>query len=314
MHPSRRTLTGVSVAMAVLGWGLMTVGAFVRATESGLGCPDWPSCHGKLLVGGHHAVIEEFHRWIATVLIIGLLGVAFFVFRDLRSDRRVFRQMFWVLALLALQVVLGGITVLLKNVSWTVVMHYGGAAALVLSISLLAVRLAYPRAQAAPLDGFRRLLTWFTCLTYALLLVGSTVANTDAGDACGKSYPLCKNTLTPGLDHKVVLDLIHRGGALIIFVLAIVVHVRSRRVRAEQRQIVLASQIVVTLILLPIALGAVFVTVGDHVSTAVLHSSAASATWLAIAFTFALGQTLGPSDAQLPPDPDSEPSLEPVAT
>ena len=42
------------------------------------------------------------------------------------------------LALLALQVVLGGVTVLLSNVAWTVVAHYGGAALLVASITLVA--------------------------------------------------------------------------------------------------------------------------------------------------------------------------------
>ncbi len=41
----------------------MTVGAFGRASESGLGCPDWPACHGRLLASGDHAMIEEFHRW-----------------------------------------------------------------------------------------------------------------------------------------------------------------------------------------------------------------------------------------------------------
>jgi heme A synthase len=43
------------------------------------------------------------------------------------------------LALLALQVVLGGVTVLLSNVAWTVIAHYGGAALLVWSIALVIV-------------------------------------------------------------------------------------------------------------------------------------------------------------------------------
>ena len=122
----------------------MSVGAFVRASESGLGCPDWPSCHGRLLAGGHHAMIEEVHRWIATVLIIGVVGLAIGVFRGYRGDRRLTHPMVWVLGLLVLQVVLGGVTVLLKNVSWTVVIHYGAAALLVAALALVAVRLAFP--------------------------------------------------------------------------------------------------------------------------------------------------------------------------
>src|ERR1035441_9372909 len=66
---TRRQLAAWAAAMALLGWGLMTIGALVRASESGLGCPDWPACHGQLVAGGHHALVEEFHRWVATVLV-----------------------------------------------------------------------------------------------------------------------------------------------------------------------------------------------------------------------------------------------------
>src|ERR1017187_2145500 len=124
----RGWLAAWAAAMALLGWALMTIGAFVRATESGLGCPDWPACHSQLVAGGHHAMIEEFHRWIATVLVVGVVGLAVMVFRGYRHERRLTRPVVWMLALLALQVVLGGVTVLLSNVAWTVVAHYGGGA------------------------------------------------------------------------------------------------------------------------------------------------------------------------------------------
>src|SRR5664279_593693 len=142
-----------AAAMALLGWGLMTLGAFVRASESGLGCPDWPSCHGQLVVGGHHALIEEIHRWVGTVLVIGVMSLVVIILRRYRSERRVLIPTLWMVALLALQVVLGGVTVLLKNVSWTVVAHYGGASLLIASITLVAVRLAFPTAEPAPHDS-----------------------------------------------------------------------------------------------------------------------------------------------------------------
>ena len=144
----RGWLTVWAVAIAALAWALMTVGAFVRASESGLGCPDWPACHGRLVAGGHHALIEEIHRWIASILVVGGVGLAVVVFRRYRHERRLTRPMILVLGLLALQVVLGGVTVLLRNVSWTVVLHYAGAALLVASITLVAVRLAFPAAAA----------------------------------------------------------------------------------------------------------------------------------------------------------------------
>ena len=216
---TRRHLVIWASAMAVLGWVMMTIGAVVRATESGLGCPDWPACHGKLVAGGHHALVEEVHRWVATVLVIGVVGLAVVVLRRYRRERAVLVPTLCTLALLALQVVLGGITVLLKNVAWTVVAHYGGAALLVAAIALLAVRLAHPMPGPAARDRFATLVAWFSVLTYGLLLAGSTLANAGSDTACGSGYPLCNGSLFPALDHNVAIELIHRvwAGAMLLF-------------------------------------------------------------------------------------------------
>src|ERR1035441_8722762 len=110
----RGWLAAWAAAMALLGWALMTIGAFVRASESGLGCPDWPACHGALVAGGHHAVIEEFHRWVAAVLIVLAFGLALTVFRAYRHERRVTRPMVWVLAPTVVHVALARLAALLR--------------------------------------------------------------------------------------------------------------------------------------------------------------------------------------------------------
>ena len=275
--------------MAVLGWGMMTMGALVRATESGLGCPDWPTCHGSLVAGGHHAVIEEIHRWIGTVLVVGLCGLAVIVLRRHRGERRVTGPMLLVLVLLAVQVVMGGVTVILKNVSWTVVVHYGAAALLVASIALLAVRLVFPQSVRAPGDA---LTAWFAALSFGLLLAGSTVANTDSHTSCGRSFPLCNGSALPGLDHHVVINLIHRMWAGVVLVLAVAVLIHLRRHRREQPALSGAAAVVLGLFLLQAGLGALVVAVGENTAVEVLHSSVGSATWLALAALLALSRTL----------------------
>jgi len=288
----RRRLALWAGAMALFGWGLMSVGAFVRASESGLGCPDWPACHGQLAVGGHHAMIEEFHRWVATILVLGLVGLAVPVFRNYRDEPRVASAMRWVLALLALQVVLGGVTVLLRNVSWTVVIHYGAAALLVASITLLGVRLAFASQPAPERDSFSRLVGWFTGLSFGLLLAGSTVANTDSHTACGKGFPLCNGSLTPALDHQVLINLTHRvwAGAMLAFVTWVLL--RSRRAPRAPRPVRRAAAAVGALYLTLAGVGVIVLAAGENTAVEVLHSSLASLTWLAIATLFALTRTV----------------------
>jgi heme A synthase len=270
----------------------MTLGAFVRASESGLGCPDWPSCHGQLVVGGHHATIEELHRWLAAMLTIGVIGLAVAVFRSHRHEARLTRPMIWVLALLTLQVALGGVTVLLRNVSWTVVVHYGAAALLVASITLLAVRLASATAQPAARDSFSRLIGWLAALSFGLLLAGSTVANTDSHTACGRGFPLCNGSLLPALDHRVVINLTHRVWALAVLVLALWALFRSRRDRAGVPAIGWAALAVSVFYVVQAAIGIAVVAVGENTAIEVLHSSIASLTWLALMALLSLTWTL----------------------
>jgi len=270
----------------------MTVGAFVRASESGLGCPDWPECHGRLVASGHHAMIEELHRWVATVLIVGVIGLAVMVFRTYRRERGLTRPMALVLVLLALQVVLGGVTVLLRNVAWTVVVHYGAAAMLVASITLVAVRLAFPQAGPAPHDRFTRLIDWFVALSFGLLLAGSTVANTDSHTSCGQGFPLCNGSLVPSVDHHVVINLAHRTWAGAMLVLALWVMFRSRRDRAGVPPIVWAATVVSILYLVQAGVGIAVLGVGENTAVEVLHSSIGSLTWVALATLWSLTSTL----------------------
>lgn len=282
-----RPLAAWAGAIALLGWALMSLGAFVRASESGLGCPDWPACHGKLVSSGHHAMIEELHRWLAAAVILGTIGLAVAIFRFHRADRRLRRSIILVLALLALQAALGGVTVILRNVSWTVVAHYGTAALFVASITSVAVRLALP-ARPAMHDSFSRLVSWFAGLSFGLLVLGSTVANTDSHIACGQGFPLCNGSLLPNLDHHVLLNMTHRAWAGIMLMLALWVLIRSRREQMGKPAIRRAAATVALLYLAQAGLGIAVVGLGENTALDVAHSSLGSLTWLAITALFSL--------------------------
>jgi cytochrome c oxidase assembly protein subunit 15 len=102
----------VAFVSLVLLAGIVTTGAAVRLTGSGLGCPDWPRCYGRVVAPlEYHAVIEFTNRMLS-----GLVGFSVIAASLLAWRRRPFR---WHLAffgaLLPLgvigQAVLGGLVV-----------------------------------------------------------------------------------------------------------------------------------------------------------------------------------------------------------
>src|SRR5262245_18689280 len=93
---------------------LMTMGNIVSATGSGLGCPDWPLCHGRLLPPAQAEVLIEFsHRLKAIPFTALLLVTVILTWRRTRA-RSPRRLSLILLGLLVVQIALGAVTVLLK--------------------------------------------------------------------------------------------------------------------------------------------------------------------------------------------------------
>jgi len=212
-------LATVTVAATLL---LIAIGAVVRTTGSGLGCPDWPRCHGAWLPPLERtAIIEYSHRTTAAVVGLLVVGTAFLTFR--RSGGAVRSLMVGSLALLAFQAWLGKETVERELPPSVVTLHLATALLLLAALTAIAVLAFADERQPHPLRSLHAgplgAITVAAGVTYLVLLTGAYVVNADASTAC-ISWPGCSTAPIPFIDgvreHHV--HWLHRlsvvGGAL----------------------------------------------------------------------------------------------------
>src|SRR5206468_759416 len=139
MTPSRayRTLawSTFTAALFVVIWG-----GIVRVSGSGLGCPDWPLCHGQLLPSLDLATrIEWFHRFLGIVGGLSVASLVGWTVLRYRTDRTLLALALLAGTLYVLQAVLGAIVVLLELPSTWVTVHLANAEVLLAVLTVLAI-------------------------------------------------------------------------------------------------------------------------------------------------------------------------------
>src|SRR5881227_4336146 len=105
--PRYRALVYASLLASFL---VVVWGGIVRVTGSGLGCPDWPLCHGQFLPSLDIATrIEWVHRFLAIVAGLTLAALAVWTLLRYRTDRRAIAFVGSAVVLYWLQAILGAI-------------------------------------------------------------------------------------------------------------------------------------------------------------------------------------------------------------
>src|SRR6266702_266121 len=173
---------------------LGSLGGSVRVKNAGLSCPDWPLCYGKVFafpdVG---ALLDEAHRYTASIVSALIVALVICALIWARKERQVLIPALIAPVLLAVQIVLGGLTVLWKLPPTIITAHLGTALAIfamVITVAIMSGRANPSKEHPAKTRKFVRLAMTNALLVYGLMLSGSYVVGSGATLAC-PGWPLC---------------------------------------------------------------------------------------------------------------------------
>ena len=286
--------------LAALTFCLIVVGALVRANDAGLACPDWPLCYGEVIPSFDLKVAFEWgHRVFALLISLGLAVLSLRVRRDPRIRGRLLLA--W--AVLAVQIVFGGLTVLLSLAPWTVSVHLvlGNFFCLVLLwISRdLAENFGVGRAPLKLPPGAEALV-WVTSVAlFIQMVLGGWVSSHYAGLAC-LDFPTCDGErVIPTLKGLVGMHVLHRLNG---FVLLCGYGILAFRVQGVGRMGGLAK-LGCALVITQIGVGVVNVLFRLPIPVTALHSGLAAAIVLVTAML--VREALGARSARAQINPEA---------
>lgn len=211
------------IAAASIVWCLIVVvlGAWVRLSDAGLGCPDWPGCYGQLLVPESEQAINEanqafperpveigkawkevIHRIAAGMLGLFILALAIIGFRNRKLPGQPWKLPLLLVGLVIFQALLGmwTVTLLLKPIVVTAHLA-GGMSTLGLLWWVYLSSRERPEKSARPVTSIRLKPLAGAALFVLIvqMLLGAWTSTNYAALAC-PDFPTCQQQWLPDTD------------------------------------------------------------------------------------------------------------------
>jgi cytochrome c oxidase assembly protein subunit 15 len=199
---------------------LIIFGVFVRLSDSGLGCPDWPGCYGKVTPIGAlseikaavqvlpdgpvtipKAWIEMVHRYVGTLLGLLIMSIGILAWRWRGTLGRTPTLAWAIFVAVCIQGAFGAWTVTLKLMPIIVTIHLLGGMTLLALMTWLAAR---EKTHLPIQPQSKAYVGWVAGAVFLLFMqigLGGWVSTNYAALAC-MDFPTCHGYLVPPMDFK----------------------------------------------------------------------------------------------------------------
>ena len=210
-----RKLAGFGVIFALL---VVSVGAYTRLADAGLGCPDWPGCYGFSTVPDEANEIStaearypdapvEFakawwemgHRYIAGALLLLVASILFIAYRAREKEDTPLKLAAVMMVVILWQAAFGAWTVTLKLWPQVVTGHLIGGFTTLSLMWLLFLRQGGLSAVVSALPRPNWLAKLAFVVVVLQIILGGWVSSNYAALAC-YDFPSCDGTYSPDID------------------------------------------------------------------------------------------------------------------
>jgi cytochrome c oxidase assembly protein subunit 15 len=302
VDPQRRLLwfRRLALAGASLAATVVVLGAWVRLTDAGLGCPDWPGCYGHIYPHADHnfskAIHEMIHRYFASTLGLVIAGLLAWAVWNRKSRGQPLLAVALLFVLVCAQGALGALTVTLLLKPLIVTAHLlGGLSTLGILwwLSLTPQR----RDLSAAEFGLRKLALIGAAALLLQIALGGWTSTNYAAVAC-PDFPTCQQSWWPPMDFRdafvlwrgldidytggvlanparIAIHVTHRIGALLAGSTLLLLGVLSVA-RARTRRLKMMGGLLAGAVLLQISIGITMVHLGMPIAAATLHNAGAA--------------------------------------
>jgi len=308
----RRYFLYIAMLAAALAFVVVMLGAYVRLSQAGLGCPDWPGCFGHVSVpsAAQAAAVdaakplqsarawkEMIHRYFAGSLATLILALAVIAWKKRKETAQPLLLPTLLLGLVIFQALLGMWTVTLLLFPPVVMGHLlGGMATFVLLVLLVLQSGGYLMRGAAATNAMRLFAALGLAVLVCQIALGGWVSSNYAAIAC-PDFPTCQGSWWPPMDFasafswhglgpdyqggildnpaRAAIHVVHRLGALatLLALGGTAVLFLLKGADAALRRL---GAVVLVLLLLQIALGISLVKFGWPLPLADLHNGTAA--------------------------------------